>query len=112
MFNTDDDGDLTGLARSSARAQTAIDLAEQQLIGMALQVNDDLWNIKHRRKLDCFEIDGTRTSWRRDTRAAARFRAMLHHGWSAPARPIAPSADVDAPVAAAGLAEAAEAAVE
>jgi hypothetical protein len=61
--------------------QRIIDHAEHMLIGMALNANFDLWNIKHRVVLDSFSIDGTPQAARRDTKAAKQFRRMLDlHG--------------------------------
>lgn len=58
--------------------QNIIDNAEYSLIGMALRVNTDLWNIQHRVSMESFTIDGTpQNAGRRDTTPAASFRRML-----------------------------------
>lgn len=57
--------------------QKLINSAEFALIGMALQVNYDLWNVKHRVGMERFTIDGTPQSNRRDTDPAKSVRALL-----------------------------------
>jgi len=66
-------GNLARLKSNGRRLQ----LAEQTLIGMALRVNPDLWNIQHRAALDSFTIDGISTSRGRQSVAAMRLRTML-----------------------------------
>ena len=66
-------GNLARLKSNGRRIQ----LAEQTLIGMALRVNPDLWNIQHRAALDSFTIDGISASRGRQSEAAARLRTML-----------------------------------
>lgn len=66
-------GNLARLKSNSRR----IHLAEQTLIGMALRVNPDLWNIQHRAALDSFTIDGISVSKGRRSDAAAKLRTML-----------------------------------
>ncbi len=75
---------LTGagnLAKLGAN-QKIIDRAEFSLIGMALQVNYSLWNVKHRVGMERFTIDGTPQSARRDTTPAKSVRHLL--GFSNP----------------------------
>ncbi len=62
------------LARLGSNARR-IGLAEQNLIGMALQVNPDLYNVKHRVALEAFTIDGVPSG--RRSEAATGFGAML-----------------------------------
>jgi hypothetical protein len=58
--------------------QQLINKAEYALIGMALNANPDLWNIKHRMQMESFSIDGTpQTERTRDSAPAASFRRML-----------------------------------
>lgn len=58
--------------------KAVIDNAEHMLIGMAMRVNWDLWNVKHRVGMDAFSIDGTpHSDRRRETDAAKRFRTMM-----------------------------------
>lgn len=58
--------------------QRFMDQAEFALIGMALRVNRNLWNVKHRSGMESFGIDGTpQSTRRRDTDAALSFRRML-----------------------------------
>lgn len=66
-------GNLARLKSNGRRIQ----LAEQTLIGMALRVNPDLWNIQHRAALDSFSIDGISTSRGRQSEAAVRLRTMF-----------------------------------
>lgn len=67
-----------GLARlGSDHNKRRIGLAEQQLIGMALRVNPDLWNIQHRRALESFTIDGISKMPGRRSAAATLFRTMI-----------------------------------
>lgn len=75
---------LTGagnLAKLGAN-QKIINSAEFSLIGMALQVNYSLWNVKHRVGMERFTIDGTPQSARRDTVPAKSVRHLL--GFSNP----------------------------
>ena len=62
-------------ARLNSNAKR-IRIAEQELIGMALRVNTDLWNIQHRAALESFVIDGITTSGR-VSEAAGAMRTML-----------------------------------
>lgn len=66
-------GNLARLKSNGRR----IHLAEQTLIGMALRVNPDLWNIQHRAALDSITIDGISVSKGRRSQAAAKLRTML-----------------------------------
>lgn len=54
-----------------------IKTAEEQLIGMALQANFDLWNVKHRASLESFSIDGVHTMPGKRSKAADEFRSLL-----------------------------------
>ncbi len=81
-------GNLARLKSNGRRIQ----LAEQTLIGMALRVNPDLWNIQHRAALDSFSIDGISTSRGRQSEAAARLRTMLDRPPPAKMRSLASDA--------------------
>jgi hypothetical protein len=82
-----------GLARrGSAQNKKRIDLAEQQLIGMALRVNPDLWNVQHRRALESFTIDGISKTPGRRSSAATLFRAMIDRPQPKEMRATAPEA--------------------
>lgn len=54
-----------------------VDWAEQQLIGMALRVNPDLWDVQHRMGLQSFTIDGISKAPGKLSGSAQRFRAMI-----------------------------------
>jgi len=62
----------------SASSARRIDLAEHDLIGMALRSNPDLWNIQHRVAMESFFIEGTPPQKGRRTEAANNFSAMLN----------------------------------
>lgn len=67
-----------GLARrGSNNNKSRIDLAEQQLIGMALRVNPHLWNVQHRMALESFTIDGISKTPGKPSGSAQRFRTMI-----------------------------------
>lgn len=57
--------------------RSKIDLAEKTLIGMAMRVNPELWNIQHVRALDSFMIDGISKRRGKPSEAAKRFRTMI-----------------------------------
>lgn len=67
-----------GLAQLGAASNSRrISLAEKQLIGMALRVNPDLWNVQHRMALESFTIDGISKAPGKLSGSAQRFRAMI-----------------------------------
>lgn len=102
----DGEGTFVRFAKSGKGVRAIVNMAEEALIAMALQVNGDLWNVKHRRALDRFSIDGTRMSWGYETKAAKRFRMMLHQGWNSQRgdKKIKPADEVpEVPLEAAGL---------
>lgn len=48
----------SGKIASGEKAKRLIGIAEEQLIGIALQANSYLWNVQHRSKYESFVIDG------------------------------------------------------
>lgn len=76
-------GTLARVGSNAAR----IRLAEQNLIGLALRVNADLWNVQHRVALESFTIEGISQLRGKPSEAARRFRAMMDR---APKKAAAP----------------------
>ena len=83
----------TGRLASLGADSTArrIDLAEHELIGMALRSNPNLWNVQHRVAMESFVIEGTPAHKGAKSQAAKRFSHMLN--LAAPKKKVMPAGE-------------------